>query len=70
MQGHVAVAAQRDQVLLGIILGLVFVPTPKRYSRLICSNSSTLRLLSIALPVLGWQGQGRRSLAIYKVGPN
>src|SRR5437879_1793166 len=27
------------------------VPTPKRYSRLICSNSSTLRLLSVDRPI-------------------
>jgi len=46
------------------------VPTPKRYSRLICSNTSTLRLLSIALPVLAGQNRVGRSIAIYKVGPN
>src|SRR5881396_1444032 len=46
------------------------VPTPKRYSRLICSNSSTLRLLSIALPVPAGRDRVGRSIAIYKVGPN
>src|SRR6266571_8417872 len=46
------------------------VPTPKRYSRLICSNSSTLRLLSIALPVPAGRDRVGRSIAIYKVGPH
>lgn len=39
------------------------VPTPKRYCRRICSNSSTLRLLSITLPVLAGKDRVGRSIA-------
>jgi len=38
-------------------------PTPKRYCRRICSNSSTLRLLSITLPVLAGMDRVGRSIA-------
>src|SRR5881409_190949 len=43
---------------------------PPDLFNLICSNSSTLRLLSIALPVPAGRDRVGRSIAIYKVGPD
>ena len=41
---------------------------PNRYSRRISSNSSTLRLLSIGLPVL--HADKGRPISMFRVGPN
>src|SRR5256712_5363571 len=43
---------------------------PPDLFNLICSNSSTLLLLSIALPVPAGRDRAGRSIAIYKAGPN
>src|SRR5437870_4407964 len=44
------------------------VPTPNRYSRRICSNSSTLRLLSIGLPVARGSRRQIRPIRDYRWG--